>query len=185
MPDPSTGLKLVKRLSGPDRSQPMVFEMRPDASARAALAEVLGISAVRKLRFAGRLLPEGKSDWRLEAELGATVVQPCSVTLEPVVTRIDEAVGRRWVADLPPAPPGETEMPEDDEVEPLTGSVDLGQVMAEALALALPPFPRAEGVELGQALYAAPGVKPMTDEEAKPMAGLADLRDRLKNGGKG
>ena len=51
---------------------------------------------------------------------------------------------------------------------------------AEALALALPDFPRAEGVELGPAVFTEPGATPMTDEAAKPLAGLADLRDRLK-----
>ena len=167
-------------LNAIDRTLPRDILLQPDAAARAALAEVLGVDAIRKLRFEGRLTPEGRRDWRLEARLGATVVQPCSVTLAPVTTRIDEEVLRRYVADLPEPPPGETEMPEDDCVDALPATLDLGAVMAEALALALPDFPRAEGVELGPAVFAAPGIAPLTDQAARPLAGLADLRDRLK-----
>lgn len=170
-------------LNGPDRVTPRDVALRPDAEARAALARALGIDAVKKLRFEGHLLPEGKRDWRLEARLGATVVQPCSVTLVPVSTRIDTDVIRRYVADLPAPPPGEIEMPEDDSVEPLSASLDLGAVMAEALALALPDFPRAAGVELGPAVFSEPGIRPLTDEATKPLAGLASLRDKLAGKG--
>ena len=62
----------------------------PDAAARGALAEELGLLDLRKLRLSGRITPDGDSGWRLDATLGATVVQPCVVTLQPVTTRIDE-----------------------------------------------------------------------------------------------
>ncbi|MCX8227096.1 MAG: DUF177 domain-containing protein, partial [Sulfitobacter sp.] len=37
------------------------------------------------------------------------------------------------------------------------------------------------GAELGQAVYAEPGVAPMTDEDARPFAGLAQLREKLED----
>jgi uncharacterized metal-binding protein YceD (DUF177 family) len=151
------------------------FELAPPAGVRGALAQRLGILGLRKLRFAGRLEPEGKRDWRLMAELGATVVQSCVVTLAPVTTRIDEPMERRYLAQMPDLPDGdEIEMP-DDMVEPLPAALDLGAVMAEALALALPPWPRAEGVEYGQGAYAEPGTQPLTDDDARPFAGLKGL----------
>jgi hypothetical protein len=51
--------------------------------------------------------------------------------------------------------------------------------MAEALALALPDYPRAPDAEMETGQFAAPGVDPMTDEDAKPLAGLAALRARM------
>ncbi len=71
-------------------------DFAPDAAGRAAIAAELGLSDLRKLRLAGRMVPVGRTDWRLEATLGATVVQPCVVTLDPVVTRIE----RRGAAHL-------------------------------------------------------------------------------------
>ena len=164
----------IVRLDDGSRAEE-AFEIVPGPEARAALSERLGIVGVKKLRFVGQLMPEGKRDWRLEAELGATAVQSCAVTLQPVTTRIDEAIERRYVADMPEPPAGEEiEMP-DDTVEPLPASLDLGAVMAEALALALPPWPRAEGVELEEQAFAEPGTQPMTDEDARPFARLKEM----------
>lgn len=164
------------------RSAPHEFALQPEGDTRAALATELGIEAIRKLRFTGRLTPLGATDWALEAELGATVVQPCVVSLQPVTTRIDTSVARRYLAQSPEPEidtSGEAEMPEDDTVEGLPEQLDLSVVMAEALALALPDYPRADGVELGEAVFAAPGTEPMRDEDAKPLAGLKALRDKL------
>ncbi|MEX5728471.1 uncharacterized metal-binding protein YceD (DUF177 family) [Rhodovulum iodosum] len=152
------------------------FSIVPDAEARAALADRLGLSALRKLRFEGRLMPENRADWQLEGRLGATVVQPCTVTLDPVTTRIDETVVRRYRAGMAEPEGEEAEMPEDDTEEPLPEIIDLDRVMEEALALALPLYPRAEGADLGEAVFAAPGVAPMTDADAHPMAALAKLK---------
>lgn len=184
MSDPSTSLPHLRlRIADLPARKRSHFSMAPGAEERAALAAALGISGIRKLSFSGSLAPQGKSDWRLEADLGATVVQPCVVTLEPVTSRIDETVTRTYVAryDIPEG--AEVEMPEDDETDPLPAELDLGEVLAEALALALPPYPRASGAETGNAVFAEPGVAPLTDEDVKPFAGLAGLRDALKNKG--
>jgi uncharacterized metal-binding protein YceD (DUF177 family) len=184
MPSPDAKLPADRpiALSGlPDRPAP--FELVPDEEAIARLRDRLGLLGLRKLRFAGRLVPEGQRDWRLEADLGATVVQPCRVTLAPVTTRIDEPVVRRYLArwDEPQGP--EVEMPEDDTAEPRPETLDLSEVMAEALALALPPYPRSADADSGVTAITEPGKSPMTDDEARPFAGLAGLRDRLKEDG--
>lgn len=164
----------ILRLDDGGRS-PRAFALAPTAEVRAALAARLGIPWIRKLRFVGALEPEGGSDWRLAAELGATAVQTCVVTLGPVTTRIDESVERRYLAETPePTGDDEIEMP-DDTVEPLPAALDVGAVMAEALALALPEWPRAEGAELERSAFAGPGTRPMTDDDARPFAGLGSL----------
>ena len=159
------------------------FELSPNADERAAIAHALGIPGIKKLRFAGTLTPKGKQDWDLAADLGATVTQECVVTLDPVSTRIDETVARTYLAQMPEDPTGETEMPEDDTEEALPESLDLVAVMIEALSLALPPYPRSEGAELGEAIFADRGVRPMTDDDAKPFSGLASLRESLEKKG--
>lgn len=173
MSESSRRLRHVIRLAEASQRQPTTFDLQPSGEEREAVAAELGIPGVRKLRFAGRLVPEGRQDWRLEGELGATVVQDCVVTLEPVTTRIDEPVLRRYLAGLPEPEPGEVEMPAD-EVEELPQALDLAEVMVEALALALPPYPRAEGVELAETVATEPGAEPLTEERAKPFAALRD-----------
>lgn len=164
----------IIRLAGAPRI-PQSFEISPPPETREVLTRRLDLSALRKLRFTGVLSPEGDQDWRLEAAIGATVVQPCVVTFAPVTTRIDERIERRYLADIADLPDGnEIEMP-DDEAESLPASLDLGVVMAEALSLALPAWPRADGATLEQQNFAAPGTAPMTDEDARPFAGLKAL----------
>lgn len=160
------------------------FLIEPDAPAREALANTLGISGIRKLRFEGSLAPEGRKDWQLTATLGATVVQPCVATLAPVSTRIDEAISRRYLANMPAPEAGEVEMPEDDTIESQPAELDLLQVMAEALALALPSYPRASDADLVDISVTEPGIAPLTDADMKPFAGLAALRDQLSDDGK-
>ena len=69
-----------------------------------------------------------------------------------MTTRIDQPVRRSW---LPQAAPRAAEIvvapDEDDEIEPLGDRIDLGLVAIEALALALPAYPRKPGASLGPA----------------------------------
>jgi uncharacterized metal-binding protein YceD (DUF177 family) len=152
------------------------FDFAPTPDEAAALARLLGAQAVRKLRFAGRLAPAG-GGWSLDAALGASVVQTCVITLEPVTTRVEQRVRRRFLpetgiraADLVVDPE------ENDEIEPLGERIDLGLVAIEALALALPAYPRKEGAVLGPAAVGA------IEEEPKPFAALAALRGKLDEG---
>jgi len=168
------------RLGDLPTGRPTSFRVEPGPEELETMARELGVSALRKVRLEGQLTPRGERDWDLSGRLGATVVQPCVVTLDPVTTRIEEAVERRFRADLSEPPPGaEVEMPEDDALEHLPETLDVLRVLAEALALAIPEYPRAEGAELGDAVFTEPGQPPMTDEAAKPFAGLAGLRDKL------
>lgn len=155
------------------------FALRPTADDLAQIADELGLSSVRKLSFEGAITAQGKSDWRLDAKLGATVVQPCVVTLEPVTTRIDIPVARQFIAGYSDPEAPEVEMPDDETTEPLGTWIDPNAVMLEALAIAAPDYPRKDDAELGQMIYTKPGETPMSDEDARPFAGLADLKDKL------
>ncbi len=159
------------------------FALRPDSVQLNDIAAALDLSSLRKLSFEGQLKPLGNADWTLVARLGATVVQPCVVTLEPVTTRIDVDVTRRFLRDYQQSDEPEAEMPDDDTTESLGTWIDPAVIMQEALALAVPDYPRKEGAELGQLVYTKPGDAPMTDEDARPFAGLADLQNKLKKDG--
>lgn len=176
------------RVAALPKGMPVAFDLVVDAAARAAIAQALGIVALRKLSFRGTLSPLGRHDWQLMARLGATAVQSCVVSLEPVTTRIDTDVTRRYRADMPspaqmdPTPKDGVEMPDDDTQEPLGDVIDLIRVAQEALALALPDYPRADGAAPAEMRAAPPGATPMTDAEVKPFAGLAGLKDKLDRG---
>jgi len=168
------------RVADLPQNTPTAFEIIPGKEELPPLAAELGVNALRKVRFTGEIKAMGKRDWQLTGALGATVVQDCVVTLEPVTTRIEEKVSLTYVTKFETPEGAEVEMPEDDSIEPLGTHIDPAAVMAEALALHIPPYPRKDGAELGEAVYAEDGVAPMRDEDTKPFAGLAALRGQLK-----
>ncbi|MFN4159428.1 MAG: YceD family protein [Gemmobacter sp.] len=155
------------------------FDLVADDATRARIAAALGLIDLRALRLKGEIRPEGRNDLVLEGWLTAHAVQPCAVTLAPVHANIAEAVRRRFVADWQEPTGDEVELPEDTDSEPLPEVIDGGHVAVEALALALPLYPRAPGADLGEASFAPPGTAPLHDQDLRPFAGLAALKDRM------
>ncbi len=147
---------------------PTSFSLTPDADRCAAVAAELGIPALSRLTFAGEIRAEGGEAWALTGRLRARVTQPCVVTLKPVKTDLDEQVERHYSPHVTAPEGDEIKMP-DDTLEPLGQFIDLGAVMIEELALALPDYPRADGAEL-----AAPPADDAPDTR-RPFAGLDKL----------
>lgn len=154
---------------------PNPIDLKPDAAARKAIAAGLDLPGLPVLRFTGEVVARGNDAWVLTCRLTARVVQPCVVTMEPVETPISEEVRRIFTPHMAAPTEEEIEMP-DDEMEPLGQFIDAGAVMIEALALALPLYPRAEGAEpFGTGTDDASGDD---DDRRKPFAGLGDLLNR-------
>ncbi len=155
------------------------FSFAPDEVSRRQIAAALDLIDLPEFSFKGELTPLGRADVMLRADLTALVIQPCSVTLAPVRSRLADVTERRYAYDYAQPDADELEIPEDD-VEALPEIIDIAAVAIEALALALPLYPRARGAEFAEAAFAAPGVAPLQSADLKPFAGLAALADKLK-----
>lgn len=142
---------------------------------RADLAELFGIISIDLLSFSGTITREGEDGLRLKGRLRATVVQSCIVTLRDVKTKLDEVVERLYSPDIDPEDI-DLDSDEEDAVEPLTRTLNIGLVATEATALALPPYPKAKGVGTGDLIAETGADDP---EPEKPFAALAALRDKL------
>ena len=157
------------------------FDVRFSAGDQQSAAKTLEIPGVAKMRFHGQITPLGSADWELKGTVGATVTQECVLTLVPVKTRMDEQVYRIFRKDVPDYEDGSVvELNMDEHEEPLGAEIDLFAIAVEAIALALPPYPKAEGAALETTAFAGEDVTPMSDEDAKPFASLAALKDKLQ-----
>lgn len=162
----------------------VAFEIDFDAKQRAETVKLLDLLELDKLRFVGKLSPRGKYDWKLTGELGATAVMACVVTLDPIKLRLDDTVSLTFLSCWKePKPDSIAEMNENVDSEPLSDLIDLVAIAREALALALPDYPRKKDAVLNQAVFAEPGSAPMTDEDAKPFAELLALKKRFEKVG--
>lgn len=145
-----------------------------DAAEREALARRFDLVSIDRLEANAELTCDGGMVTAV-GTLGAEVVQSCVATGLPVEARIDEPF--RIQFRPPSAAEEEVELGEEDlDVVFYDGAaIDLGEAIAETLALSLDPFPRAP--EADAALREA-GVK--SEGEAGPFGALAGLRDKLK-----
>ena len=159
---------------GPE-PRPLTFEA--EAEERAALAKRFGLVAIERLSADVRLVRNG-AEIKASGRIAAVAVQSCVASGQSVDAIIDEPfhlVFRPLPSEARPDEEVELNDLELDVVFYEGGSIDLGEAVAETMALSLDPYPRAPASE--EALRAA-GVK--SEEEAGPFGGLAGLRDKLK-----
>lgn len=122
------------------------FAVEAGEAERAALARRFSLPGIGRLACSGTLSPGAGGRWRLRARLDAEVTRICVVSLEPFAARVEEEFEIRFAA--PADGDGEAELDigaEDDEPLPPGGELDVGEIAAQQLSLALDPFPRAPG----------------------------------------
>jgi uncharacterized metal-binding protein YceD (DUF177 family) len=169
----------VSKLTG---SSNYAFDETPSEDETDAMSALFDVVSIRKMRFKGKIVPFDEKGWLLQGILGATISQNCVITLERVRTRIDIDI-RRVFVPLPEPTADEITLDasSDDEVEPLGKEIELGLVAMEALALAIPEYPRIEGAELPDGDFSPTSTADITDEAPKAFAGLAALKEKLLN----
>lgn len=154
--------------------EPRAVEIDADAQERAALAKRFDLIGIERLtgsftirRDAVGIVAEGR--------VAAAVTQACSITGDPLSATVDEPVALRFVPE-DEAGQDEVELGDSDiDVIPYDGgAIDLGEVAAETMALALDPFPRGPNAE---AKLKEAGV--LSEEQAGPFGALAALKDKL------
>jgi uncharacterized metal-binding protein YceD (DUF177 family) len=146
-----------------------------DSDELTALASVLKLPAIHSL-FAQLNI----SRWRgqglkVQGHLASELKQTCVVTLEDFRTRVEDDI-TRYFLPRGELTPDEAAMVEEGDADLFDdGVIDLGEVVAESLALALDPYPRRPGVEFKDTDIAGPKPSKSTDP-ASPFATLAQLR---------
>ena len=141
-----------------------------DEGERAALAERFGLVRIDRLEAVVLIEREGQA-LKADGVLTAEIVQSCAVSAEDLPVAIREPLALRFVpATAAHTPDEEIELDADDldEIEFTGASIDLGEAVAQSLALAIDPF--ATGPDADQA-------RQLLDEgSANPFAVLARLK---------
>lgn len=160
---------------------PRRVEIEAEPAEREALARRFGLVGIAGLEAEAELRRSGESV-AAAGRLRARVTQSCVASAEPVEASLEE----EFRIEFRPLPAGgrpeeEIELGEDelDVVFYEGGAVDLGEAVAQTLALSLDPYPRSPAAE---AALREAGVK--SEEEARadssPFAALAALKGKRK-----
>lgn len=170
----------------PEFSRPLAVEriaatgteltIEADADERRALAERFGIAAIHAFKARFLATPWRRGGVELRGEFSAEVEQVSVISLEPFTSGVGEPVVRYFQAATGPGhhpPVLGVESLEDDEPDVISGgAIDLGEIAAEALALALDPYPRRPG----EVFQEASGADPEELRQESPFAVLSRLR---------
>lgn len=155
-------------------------EIEATAGERQKLAERFGLIGIDRL-VAQLKLTRGASGIpiRIRGVLEATVVQECVVSLEPVSNKIKELIEVEYGPVDEESGEEVVSLDQPDPPEPLEGdSLELGELLAQHLSVALDPYPKLEGAAAPDWAGSASDAEP--DSADKPFAALSRLR---KNGG--
>ena len=130
------------------------------------LADRFGFVEIPTLDVRLEIARVGPDAWDVKGRLQAAIIQPCIVTGEPVSETVDFVIEERYVRSAH----------EDDEIivgledsEPLVdGCIELGEMVAQSLALAANAWPRTAD--------APDEFKAGKFEDAHPFASLGSLK---------
>ena len=147
------------------------IEATPDECA--ALATRFDLIAVATLRATGHVMLRDKH-CIAEGQFEAEVTQACVVTGEPVRAHIAQDFKLRFIDEdaVPDTAEIELSFDEYDDMPNTGDGIDMGEAVAQSMALALPPFPR--GPNAARRLREA-GVVSEGEETRGAFAGLKDL----------
>ncbi len=149
--------------------QPVELEATPEE--REALAARFGLVAIAHLEATLKLHRDGDIV-HAEGRLLADIVQSCAVSGDDLPVSLDERLAFRFIPETPVAEEElELDQNELEEIPYSGGSLDLGEAVAQSLALAIDPY--ATGPEADRVRKEA-GI---SDEAANgPFAALAALK---------
>jgi uncharacterized metal-binding protein YceD (DUF177 family) len=142
---------------------------------RNALAMRFGLLDLSSLEARLNVVPaRDKAGFAVDGILTAEVVQRCVVTLEPLPASIRHAIRVHFAAGSVASGISERALNEED-VEPVQdGVIDLGELVAQHLGIALDPYPRKPGLAPLEAEFGQPLA------EVSPFAKLAELKKKPK-----
>lgn len=131
-----------------------------------ALAMRLKVPALHALEATLKATPWRGGGLKLEGELTADIDQVSVVSLKPFRSTVTFPLLRYYL------PEGAVTDPEEDEADPIVaGHVDMGECVAETLALELDPYPREPGEHFDEPLESGAPAKPES-----PFAVLGKLK---------
>lgn len=155
------------------------FDVAADADEREGLRRRLDLLALDRLVARGRLSRRSRDAYLLRGTLNATVTQTCVVSLEPVVSELEQAF--EIVLFRPDEDEGDLALdPEAPDAVPLLADeIDLGELLAEELALALDPYPHAPDADAQIPALGPEVALDGPEQSERPFAALGALRETM------
>lgn len=151
---------------------------------RVALARRFGLIELRSLKGKVTVKPWRRHGLVAEGKYTAELVQACVATLEPIEARLSESFIVHYLPEemieRTPAVSADTEifvdLQSEDPPEPMeNGRIDVGEAVAEQLAVAIDPYPKKPGAEFKPLAVVE---EEEVEKPANPFAALEKLKKK-------
>ncbi len=154
-------------------AQGMVVELSANDQQRADLAKRFALQDLTSLSAKLTINPaRDGAAFSVRGDLLADVVQSCVVTLEPVPAHVHDDLSVLFT-DLVDEDGLEHADFDGDDLEVLVnGKIDLGELLAQHLGVALDPYPRKAGVDFDKVTFGT------ADSPVNPWAKLVELKKK-------
>jgi uncharacterized metal-binding protein YceD (DUF177 family) len=161
-------------------SNPQHREIVAEAAEREALGRRFGLLSLAKLTAVLDLQRQAGEVIHVCGHLSADAVQRCVVSLVPVPAHIETDFEVSYGGAAAQGDEGDIDPVGIDAPEPLVeGRIDLGEAVAQQLAIALDPYPRAPGASLDpDGFSVGPNDGTGAGGGKQPFAALAALKKR-------
>jgi uncharacterized metal-binding protein YceD (DUF177 family) len=159
----------------------VTVRLEANEAERKALRDLWAVLDVQSLKAELQIARWKRDGVKIKGRVQATIVQACVVTLEPVVSLIDEPVEAIFVpegsrlARIAANDSGEMILdPEGPDLpDTFTGdTIDAGLTVTEHAALAIDPYPRKQGASFGERIESTQ----KDDARPNPFAVLKDWK---------
>ena len=150
------------------------------------IARRLAVNAVKRFSIDIRVRHSEKADSTaiVEGSVNATVMQRCSVTLDPIISNLSipvalnftEGKNTKWSTE-------DMDLKGSDLPEPMhRGRFDVGEILVQILAVEINPFPRKPGASLQDILEGTSNLSfdEVEDNLDNPFAQLAELKAKYE-----
>ena len=164
----------LERVSGTQHRE----EIAATDKERADLAERFGLLSLDSLTASFTLKRVRRELVRVKGRIAADLVQACVVTLDPVPAHIEERFEVDFMEGAPePVADLELDIEGAEAPEPApSGWIDLGEIAAEQLGLALDPYPRKPDAAIPAEWQGEAAATPEPPARLNPFAALEKLK---------
>ena len=116
----------------------------------------LKLSEVKSAKIEGSLKFETKDSISLNAKVTSKLIQPCSITLDPVIININREINRNFLTKSPESNLNKAQKinlkRESFDFEIIYSKIDLADILMETISLETPDYPKKSGVSLANIL---------------------------------
>ena len=138
------------------RTEEYQFELVASKSNLIFITTVLKLLQVKSAKIEGYLKMENKNRILLNAKVTSKLVQPCSITLDPVIINIRKNIKRTFLIKNPENNLNKVQRinltGESSNIETIYSKISLAEILMETISLETPDYPKKAGVILNNIL---------------------------------